>query len=127
MKKFLLGFGLMMLPVLASAQASPDFNYVRRGVEQIYTLANTFIIPALMLAAFGFFLWGAIGYVRADSTKKKEKRDKLIQGVIALAIMVSVWGLVALLQNVFGVRGSATMNTVCPPGFRPFGANCLPQ
>lgn|SRR5574343_41443 len=127
MKKILFALGSAFLPALAFAQA-PNFNYVGSGVDQIYRIAQTYVIPALMLAAFAFFVWGVIGYIRAKEAKDKEaKRHTLIQGVIALAVIVSVWGIVGLLQNVFGVRPSGMGPTqVCPPGYRAVGASCIP-
>lgn len=128
MKKILLAFGALFAPLVAMAQAMPRFGYIQSGVSQLYTIVNSYLIPVLMLAAFGFFLWGVIGYIRADSEDaKKKSRHTLIQGTIALAVIVSVWGLVALLQNIFGVNAVVTPNIVCPPGFIARGANCFPQ
>ena len=127
MKKILLAFGALFAPLVAMAQAMPRFGYIQSGISQLYTIVNSYLIPVLMLAAFGYFLWGVIGYIKAkDDKSKTEKRHTLIQGVIALAVIVSVWGLVALLQNIFGVNPSSTTNLVCPPGFRALGANCVP-
>ncbi|OGI72411.1 hypothetical protein A3J61_00315 [Candidatus Nomurabacteria bacterium RIFCSPHIGHO2_02_FULL_38_15] len=127
MKKVLLILGSALAPVLAFAQATPNFGYVTSGVTQIYTLFTTYLIPGLMLIATGFFIWGVIGYIRASSDDaKKEAKHRLVQSVIALAVIVSVWGIIALLQSILGVRASSTTNVVCPPGYTAVGARCLP-
>lgn len=126
MKKVLFVLVSTLAPVLVLAQAQPNLTYVSSGVSQIYSLATTYVIPALMLMATGYFIWGVIQYIKADAKAKDEKRHALVQSVIALAVIVSVWGLVGLLQNVFGVRNSATTNVVCPPGYTAAGARCIP-
>jgi hypothetical protein len=130
MKKILLILVSALTPVFAFAQilgGAPNFGYVQSGVSQLFTIATTYVIPTLTLLASAFFIWGVIGYIRAKDAKEKgEKRHALIQGIIALAVIVSAWGIVKLLQNVAGVTPSTTTNTTCPPGYRPQGAYCLP-
>jgi hypothetical protein len=132
MKKVLLILVSALTPVFAFAQiinfgGGPNFGYVQSGVSQLFTIATTYVIPTLTLLATAYFIWGVIGYIRAaDAKAKGEKRHALIQGIIALAVIVSVWGIVRLLQNVAGVNPSTTTNTTCPPGYRPQGAYCLP-
>lgn len=125
MKKILLILGSALLPVFAFAQSPNITGYVGTGVAQIFNIAQTYIIPGLTLAASAYFIWGVIGYIRAkDSKEKTEKRHALISGVIALAVIVSVWGIVWLLQTVFDVRATVSTNAVCPPGFKSQGAYC---
>ena len=132
MKKVLLILVSVLTTIFAFAQTitlggSPNFGYVQSGVSQLFTIATTYVIPTLTLLASAFFIWGVIGYIRAgDAKAKAEKRHALVQGIIALAVIVSAWGIVKLLQNVAGVTPSTTTNTTCPPGYRPQGAYCLP-
>lgn len=124
MKKILLILGSTFLPVLAFAQ---DLRYVDNLAGGIFNIVSAYIIPGLTLAASAFFIWGIIQYIRADSSENKAKaRHSLIQGVIALAVLVSVWGIVNLLQRVFQVNPSSQTNTVCPPGYTAYGAYCRP-
>lgn len=131
MKKVLLVLVSAFAPIMASAQffgGQPNFGYVTSGVGQIYNLLTYYLIPVLMLAATGYFIYGVITYIKAtDPSKKKEAQGGMVKGVIALAVIVSVWGIVALLQNIFGVqRGITAPNTVCPPGYTASGARCIP-
>ncbi|MBP6912333.1 MAG: hypothetical protein KBB86_00140 [Candidatus Pacebacteria bacterium] len=132
MKKVLLILVSALTPLVASAQfinlgGAPNFGYVSSGVDQLFRIATTYVIPTLTLLASAFFIWGVIGYIRADTKENKEKsRHALVQGIIALAVIVSAWGIVRLLQNVAGVTPSTTTNTICPPGYTPVGAICRP-
>jgi len=51
------------------------------------------------------FLWGVVKFVTAagDEEKRKEARQTMLWGVIIFAVIVSIWGLVALLRSVFGI------------------------
>lgn len=127
MKKVLFILVSALTPVFAFAQGGPNFGYVSSGVSQLYLLATTYVIPTLMLAATAFFIWGVIGYIRAkDAAEKSKQRHALVQGIIALAVIVSAWGIVRVLQNVAGVTPQSTTTTTCPPGFTPVGARCVP-
>lgn len=60
------------------------------------------IIEALIPIAIGlgvlYFLWGASKYITAsDSDSQIEARGMIVNGIIILFVMVSVWGLVNLI------------------------------
>lgn len=61
------------------------------------------IIGTLIVLATVVFLWGIVRYLSAggDTEKLKEARNFIVWGIIGLFVMVSVWGLVALLNNTF--------------------------
>ena len=40
----------------------------------------------------------------SEESKKAKGRNFMIWGIIALAVMVSVWGLVGILENTFGIN-----------------------
>ena len=65
------------------------------------------IIPILVALALLFFFWGlAIFILNAGNEQRRtEGRGIMIWGIIALFVMLSVWGLVVLLQTTFGVGG----------------------
>ncbi len=62
------------------------------------------IIPLIFTLAFLFFLWGMVMYIRgSDDVKKREESKKFIYwGIIGLTVMVSVWGIVQIVNTTFG-------------------------
>lgn len=135
MKKILFILGSAFLPLVAFAQFlptnnQPNFTYVNTAAAGIFNLLK-YVMPVLMLLASAWFVWKVIEYIRAAPDKKPEARKHIISGVIGLAVIVSVWGIVALLQNIFGVNPASNVAPACPPGFRAVlnpsgGVQCLP-
>lgn len=64
------------------------------------------VIPFLFTLATVAFIWGVITYFLNPDNEEKRKKGKeyLLWGLIALFVMVSMWGLVALLTDTFGVK-----------------------
>ena len=81
------------------------------GISGLYGLlaqAQDFInrlIPFIIGLTVLFFLWGIFSLVFSakDSEKRAEARGYIIWGIIALAVMVSVWGLVNILRSTFSL------------------------
>lgn len=66
---------------------------------------QNFIIPLIFALSMLFFLWGVFQYVISDSEEAKTKgRDHMIWGVIALTVMLSIWGIVGVLGDTFGLN-----------------------
>lgn len=63
------------------------------------------IVPFLVTLATVAFIWGVIQYFLNPDNEEKRKKGKeyILWGLIALFVMVSMWGLVALLSDTFGV------------------------
>ena len=68
------------------------------------------IVPLLFSLATVGFIWGVIQMVINPEDAEKRKQDKMymIWGIVALFVMLSIWGLVSILSNTFGI------NTVIP-------------
>ncbi len=63
----------------------------------------------LMALAVVWFIWNVIKYTMSEDEGEKEKaKGQMIWGVIAIAVSISVWGLVALLQVAFGLNEGAS-------------------
>jgi len=99
MKTFFVLAGLLMMPLLASAQTLGSILGIVSG------LINT-AIPLVLALAVLYFFWGLAQYILAADEKKEEGRSIMIYGIIALFVMVSVWGLIGLLQNTFGIKNT---------------------
>lgn len=107
---------LALAPGLVLAQ-SPNFS----GLDQIVAFMGRTIkslIPIFFGLAIIYFFWGLIEYIRSagDAKKAAEGRSIMIYGVIAIAVMISVYGLTAWLQGLFGINATATANIPTVPG-----------
>jgi hypothetical protein len=63
------------------------------------------------------FVWGVVKFfiINSDEEAKREQgKQYMIWGIIALAVMLSVWGLVGILETTFGIKTSI-FPQVCPP------------
>ncbi len=114
LKKVLAGGSVALLPMLVFAQ-STDLGYFTDLVENIQEIVNG-IIPIVIGLAVIYFIYGLISYMMADDDdKKKAARSVMLYGVIAIAVMVSIWGLVNLLQDIFGIDSNANINIPTVP------------
>lgn len=83
----------------------------------ITKIINDAVIPLLFALATVTFVWGVIKFfiINADEEGKREQgRQFMIWGIIALAVMLSVWGLVGILGSTFNINDSA-LPQVTPP------------
>lgn len=113
--KIILSVFAWAMPVLAFAQTTGNEGSCS---DQLDTLADLFnflscllytnVVPLLITAAVVVFMWGVTQYIlnADDSTKRSEGRSFIVWGLVALFVIVSVWGLVAVLQNTFGLEGA---------------------
>jgi uncharacterized membrane protein len=99
MKKTALIAALMFVPAVAFAQ-DIEFGYFYSLLGNIRNFVDL-IIPILIGIALIFFFVGLVSYVR--HAEHGEGRKTMIAGLAALFIMVSVWGIVRLAQNILNV------------------------
>lgn len=71
------------------------------------------LIPIIVGVALLLFFIGLVQYVRAGESdeSKKKARGLIIYGIIILAVMASVWGLVAFLTDSLGLETGGTIET----------------
>jgi hypothetical protein len=72
-------------------------------VVQIFISIISALVPVVGLLALFFFLWGGfqILFNSGNEQALAEGKKRLLYGVVALFVMVSVWGLIAVLDNTF--------------------------
>lgn len=74
----------------------------------ILYIINGVLVPVLFAVAFIVFLYGiARSYIfsRGDAEEVKKGHTLILWGLIAFAVMVSIWGLVNVVANTFGLQG----------------------
>ncbi len=111
MKKFIYGV-LAFVPALAFAQNSSfDLTNLSNLIESVGNIIAS-IIPIMFALAIVYFFWGLVTYIRSAGDPKAADSGKsiMIYGVIAIAVMVSIYGLVNWLQDSIGLDSSATVN-----------------
>ncbi len=71
-------------------------------------------IPIILALAILYFFWKVATYIfNSDDDQKRSAAIKgMVTGLIAIFVMVSVWGIIALLQQTFKVGGAAP---IIPP------------
>lgn len=77
-------------------------------MEILIAIKNLFdyIIPILVLLGVVYFVWGVVQYVIGDGEEAKTKgRDHVISGIIGLAVIASMWGLVGVVSRTFDLEG----------------------
>ncbi len=75
------------------------------------TIINSLVPIAAALALLAFF-WGLAMYLfnfSGEDKDKKKGRDLMIYGILALFIMVSVWGIAQLLQSSLGISNTTQL------------------
>ena len=81
---------------------------IKGGLTLKYIIMN-FIIGCVLtrtayliiVAAIVVFLYGIFKFVSAEGDDKQGGRELMVWGIIGIFVMVSFWGLVAILQNTF--------------------------
>lgn len=109
MKKVLIS-ALVLAPSLAFAQSLGNVETLLRSIGRLINLA----LPILVgLALLGFF-WGLAQFVFAagDSEQKDKAKTHMIWGVVALFVMVSVWGLVRFVGQALNIDQGATSGNI---------------
>ena len=113
-KKILTSIALLSVaPYIAFAQTTaPNTTYFTTLITQVDSILSL-LTPVVIAAAVVYFLWGVLQFVSAgdDAEKRKAAQGRMIHGVIAIFVMVSLWGLIAFLQSITGV-GIGTAPTI---------------
>lgn len=93
-----------------------NFSTINNALASVTELINS-LIPIVISIALLLFLIGIVRYVTAggDEEARAAARGMIIFGIIALFVMVSVWGFVNILsRSIF--NGSNTYNPDKIPG-----------
>ncbi len=91
--------GSLLLPSFAAAQT------LLNTLALVNTFLNALIGLFITLAVVVFF-WGLIGYLASGGDDKKKGLERMLMGVVAIFVMVSIWGIIRLLQATFRVTST---------------------
>ena len=98
-KKLALSLGgiSLLMPLVLNAQ---PFRESKELLTNFQGLLNTVIIIATRFA-FLFFVWGIAQFVRNayDPAGREQGRQQMLWGIVALFVLVSIWGIVLWIQG----------------------------
>ncbi|MDE1975075.1 MAG: hypothetical protein KGI49_00995 [Patescibacteria group bacterium] len=109
MKKILATLAVLA-PSVAFAQSNQinDFNSLTVKLTNI----GTTIISILIALGVIYIVWNAVQFIMAadNADKRKEKGQALLYGIVGLFVILSIWGLVAILTGTFSTQNTAPVN-----------------
>lgn len=84
-------------------------------VDIIHSLTLSLSTGASLLLSVALlvFLWGIVQFITqaGDEKNRSAGRQKIAWGIVGLALIIAVWGVVNLLS---AILGASTSTTVCP-------------
>jgi len=101
-------FALAFLPLVSSAQ-SLNFSPIATLINAVAKIIGA-LVPVLVTLALVVFLWGLVRYLWGGAAKADLQSAKRLMGwgLIILFVMVSVWGIVALMQEALSINKNAS-------------------
>lgn len=106
----------IVAPLLVSAEGINE-KPLQGYSDSIIGIINSALVPLLIAVAFIVFLFGVYKYFIAGAdkdTEREEGRKFALSGIIGFVIILSVWGLVAIVRNTLNLT---TNNNPPPPTF----------
>jgi hypothetical protein len=88
-----------------AGQVSACSNLANEGLKGVVVcLSSLFqtIIYLIMAASVVYVVWGAFLMIRSEE-KREEGKQIIYHGIIGLFVMISIWGLVSILDNTFNL------------------------
>jgi glycerol uptake facilitator-like aquaporin len=100
-------------PYIAIAQGTIDSTNIKTLAQGLSSLINGTLIPLLVGFAFLFTVYAIADFIaNQDTQKKEEKKQRIFWGIIGLTVILSIWGLVSIIGNSFGVFAGGTLEVV---------------
>ena len=108
----------LLVPALAFAQTqgTPKGGVVNDIITN-FTTGARLVVTLLFVLAMLVFVWGAVKLILAagDPDAIKKAKSFMWWGVIAMAVLASVFGLITFLQSYFGVEGGGGFKPITVP------------
>lgn len=107
---FALTLLILTAPDIVHGDELGSLRDIQRFFIGIQTILDILIPLIVTLAALVFF-WGMVKFLYAvdDPKQRDDGKGLMIWGVIALFIMISVWGFTELIASLFGINQGATI------------------
>lgn len=105
MKK-IFAFLVAFVPAIASAQAIVDVNSLTYKLTNI----GNVVIEVLIAFAVIFIIYNVVRFIMASGDDRAGFRSSFLWGIVGLAVILSIWGLVRILTNTFRTDTNAPVN-----------------
>jgi hypothetical protein len=103
--------GIAQAQIVSNPAVGTTGNSITSIFNVVETLANR-SIGLLVTIALAVFFWGLVKYLfKLGNDEGKGGKSLMIYGLVALFVMVSVWGLIYFIANFFGVGPQNAVNT----------------
>jgi len=122
-RNFIQGFALVSILFIASAVQAAGGPATGGASPQpglggvIVTIKSLLddVVPICLVIALIYFIYGLAEYIleSGETNKKEEGRTRMIYGTIAMFVIVSIWGIIGLINETVGI--TASDNTVVSP------------
>ena len=110
---------------------TPGNTPLTQFVRSIYTIVRL-LVPIVSLLAVIYFFYGLAKYVLSagDEEKAQEGKSIMIWGVLAMFVLVAIWGIVGFIQSSIGANIAPDQVNIILPDVNPStagpGVNNLP-
>jgi len=111
-KAFFASVAILLAPALVLAQVDTE-GKLDSALSLIENIVSR-LIPLLVAIALVWFIWGLIKFLLSgDEEKRTQGKSMMLWGIIALFVIVSIWGIVQYVASLVGVSTGNT--TITPP------------
>jgi len=102
MKKLVASVIIALTPAVAFAQVNAPVTDFNTLTQKATGIGNT-IIGILIALAVIFIIYNVLMFIMKAGTDDRGKyQNAILWGIVGLAVILSIWGLVAILTNTFG-------------------------
>jgi hypothetical protein len=104
-KNLFIPLAAFLLPLVSSAA----FGGIQNFITDIGTMVRSLTVLMAGIALLVFF-WGLVKFIMkaGDEAALEEGRRLMMWGIIALFVMVSVWGIILFIQTNLNIFGGGT-------------------
>ena len=94
---------IMPLAALAEEGDGGDIQTILSNTQEVLQI----ILAIVMTLALVVFIWGIVKFIAAAGNPQKMTQAKytILYGIIGIAVMATITGIIAFLQSYFGVTG----------------------
>ena len=109
MKRFFYIILISLTPLVSFAQVTckKNIDNISGLLNYAACFLNKAIIPILSLLAWVVFIFGVVTFIRSagDEKSKEEGKKFILWGIVALFVLVSIWGIINILSVTLGTGG----------------------